>query len=513
MLPKERRRLEELAANKAAMEAEIAQRQEREKRGERFKYDPVAFINERCWIQPDEGDAQPFLLYPYQVTHISEILHVEPDRIWFENVHHEKSRQLGFSWLYMALELWALSYWPGFRAKNISRKETEVDDGGTAATTDSLHGKILFMWNKLPEEERAPLLFKFLRISRRDGTGFIVGESANPSAGRGGTYNLALMDETAFIPWSERILASVSQACKKGLLLNSTPYGEDGAFARIRFDDGSSEFKKLTTHWSEHPIYSVGLEHDEEGKPTSPWYRKERAKLLPEDAARELDIDYKGSVAARVFPEAAQGMTIGKVKYDPLLPLHLWFDYGMADPTAVIFAQIYRGVEPAEVRLLADYEKTDLVPAEHAENLRAILRQFGFRGDTRALRCHGDPAGNARSLQKKTTLVADYRDEGFIIRSKRSGIQEGIKLCKMLLLGITGTLIVSESCELFIRHIHGNKYPTDQLGNRKQGAEEPDNDEHNHMMSAWRYGMVNNFKIKSSAGSGVRTGGVPRVAK
>ncbi len=411
---------------------------------------------------------------------------------------------MGFSWLYQAAYLWALTHYPNFRAKNLSRRENEVDDPGT--TTESLHGKFKFMWERLPESVKPPLVFSHLKIIRASGgVGFIAGESANPNAGRGGTYDAVLLDEAGFIPWCEKILKSVSNACKRGVGLNSTPNGKDGAFARIHFDEDSG-FKHLESHWTQHPEYSRGLYHDKEGRSRSPYYDAQCKKLLPEDIASELDMDFDGSVAAKVFPQAAHGMTIAKVKYDPALPLYMWWDFGATDPTSVIFAQIYYGSKPPEIRIVAEYEHPDLVPEEHVANIKAILRQIGFHGDTRTIRCHGDPAAKAKSMQKKTTLLQDYRALGFIIRYKWSGITEGIKLCKKVLLGMIATLWVDESCKLFVKHIHGNKYPTDQYGNRKQGAEEPDNNEHNHMMAAWRYGMVNNFKSTTSASGGPRIG-------
>lgn len=508
--PQERLELERIAAGIRARKEELDRRVEVQRKTElaekneaKYRKAPASWIEDFCIILDDYGNEVPFDLYLYQREFLGEIISFEDDQMFFEDHEHCKSRQTGFSWLYQAAYLWAIKHYPNFRAKNLSRREDEVDDPGT--TTESLHGKFKFMWERLPENVRPPLFFSHLKIRRTaGGVGFIAGESANQNAGRGGTYDAVLLDEAGFIPWCEKILKAVSQACNRGVGLNSTPNGKEGAFARVHHDEDSG-FKHLETHWVKHPEYSKGLYYDKEGRPRSPWYDAQCKKLLPEDIASELDMDFEGSVAGKVFPEAAHGMTIAKVKYDPLLPLHMWVDYGMADPTSVIFAQIYHGEKIPELRIIAEYEQTDLVPAEHAENWRAILRSLGFKGDTRAIRGHGDPAARARSLQKKTTLKSDYRAEGFIIRSKQSSIKDGIKLCKMVLRGQIATLWVDDSCELFVKHVHGNKYPTDQNGNRKIGAEEPLNDSHNHMCAAWRYGLVNNFKSTVSAGSGPRT--------
>lgn len=510
--PPTKRRLEEIAVRQQALIAELKRRREEEKKAElaakgahHFRVNCADWIESFCWILDEHGDEKPFRLYGYQRRFVDEVVRVDESGLDIDNALNEKSRQMGFSWLYMAIELWALTYWKTFRVKNISRKQDEVDDGGEASSTDSLHGKIRFMWERLPDGLKAPLLFRTLRISRKDAPGFIVGESANPNAGRGGTYDMVLLDEAAFIPFSEQIVAAVTQACKRGVQLNSTPNGKAGAFGRLRHA-AQSVFKVLTNHWTEHPVFSKGLYYDEEQRPRSPWYDAQCEKMLPEDVARELDIDYEGSVLAKVFPEAGKGMHVCKVGYDANLPLQLWWDFGMADPTSVMFVQIYIAGKLPEVRVIADYEETDLVPAEHAENIRAILRKIGFRGDTRSIRCYGDPAANSRSLQKKTTLTQDYAKEGLVIRSRRSSIVEGIKLCKMLLRGQSGTLHVDHGCELFQLHLHENRYPTDRQGNRKAGVEEPLNDAHNHMCAGFRYGMVNNFRSTASAGAAPRAG-------
>ncbi len=55
-------------------------------------------------------------------------------------------------------------HWRNFQALNISRKEQKVDDGGQNSTPDSLHGKIRFMYERLPGEETFRLEIRHLSL-------------------------------------------------------------------------------------------------------------------------------------------------------------------------------------------------------------------------------------------------------------------------------------------------------------------------------------------------------------
>lgn len=64
---------------------------------------------------------------------------------------------------------------------------------------------------------------KYMLIAKPASTATITGESANPSAGRSGTFDLVFLDEMAFMVNASSINKSVASAtgCR---VFNSTPH-------------------------------------------------------------------------------------------------------------------------------------------------------------------------------------------------------------------------------------------------------------------------------------------------
>jgi hypothetical protein len=107
----------------------------------------------------------------------------------------EKSQQEGISWAAALFILWSLTAW-GFvwRALVLSYNFDLVDDGGGKSTTDSLFGKVRFMWERLPAELKAPLEFSIGKVVNTATHAAVIGKTTNPSStqsgggGRGGSY-------------------------------------------------------------------------------------------------------------------------------------------------------------------------------------------------------------------------------------------------------------------------------------------------------------------------------------
>lgn len=110
------------------------------------------------------------------------------DRRDFTNVFVEKSRQMGVSWLIMAIFLYGRLF-HGHKYHVISQKETDVDKIGDMR---SLFEKLRFMINNLPQwmlpegfSKQADTSFnKRMLVSNPMTSASISGESANPNAGR-----------------------------------------------------------------------------------------------------------------------------------------------------------------------------------------------------------------------------------------------------------------------------------------------------------------------------------------
>lgn len=209
------------------------------------------FAFRHCFsIHVDDASRLPvwkkFPRYPYLKEFFTEVQ--EP-----ANVHVEKSRQMLMSWAWMVVFLWDISFKKNWGNMVLSRRKTEVDDGGAVSSHDSLLGKVRHIWLALPQYLQAPLNFNYMVVRHIELNSYIRGEVGTVKAGRGRATKRALMDEAAWLDNSEAIFTGVRQAAKSGTILTSTPNGTSNVFARIRYDPHST-FKRLCTP-AETPIW------------------------------------------------------------------------------------------------------------------------------------------------------------------------------------------------------------------------------------------------------------------
>lgn len=254
---------------------------------EGFKF----FCNNFVFImeQRDLGNAHKrFILYDYQIDVARETIDaIQQGHTLLE----EKSRDMGASWLKIAVFTWAWLFWESFHALLGSRKEDLVDD----KTVDSLFGKIDYIIERLP-----PWMLggydsgrhrKMLNMKHPRSGNLITGESSNPNFGRGPRKNVVYMDEFAFWESDHQAWTSVTDTapCK---IITSTPQGDSNVFATLRFGDKKA-VKRVTLHWTLHPYKDVA------------WYTREceKRKNDPVSIAQELNIDYRASAGRLALPQ------------------------------------------------------------------------------------------------------------------------------------------------------------------------------------------------------------------
>jgi hypothetical protein len=521
----------------------------------RYERDPFAHVDEgHITILDLETSTQTRLKpWPHQVKLTEAWIDLARLRrtgsLRFRNAHLEKSRQEGVTWWVAYLLWWVLNYHevPGLA---MSLKAAEIDDGGGNSTPRSFFGRIRYIHTQasLPPHLRAPLEWRggadpSIRNTHKP-LAFLNGTGAVADPGRGGKYGYVFVDEAARLPFARAVQASISLACPVGRLYNSTPEGEDNLFYWLR-ERRPRGYRFLRFHWTRHPVYSRGLhvaasvETDEQGrttgiltpglrgcplcegtrrglrwdaneprahrypgKPTSPWYEQAILDLTDEQVASELEIDYAGSLTARVYPEFSEELHCSDVviPYDDRLGLDLTFDYG-AGTTSVVIGQ----ETPLEYRVVGEVEAYDTLPEEVAAAVRAQLVAIGVPAHltshewTRRMSAYGDPAGEARQQATGKPLTAEYRRLGFEIYSKHESIERTIRAVKRLLKGRPKPVVVSARCTQFVRHMKHNRWPVDRNGDRRAGATEPQNDEHNHMMRAFAYMAVQKWPPPEAA--------------
>lgn len=252
---------------------------------EHYKHNPVDFIND--WgMTFDPRNAEiglptvvPFLLFARQEEFVAWVVERWKGR---EDGLGEKSRDMGVSWLCVAIAVWMWLFWPGTVIGFGSRKEEYVDKIGDPK---SLFWKARQFIALLPVEFRpegydesrhAP----HMRILNPENGSAVVGE-AGDNIGRGNRTSIYFKDESAFYEHPEAIDAALSQTsnCKIDL---STVNGNGNPFYKKRH---SGKISVFTFHWKQDP------------RKDEAWYAKQRDTLDPVIVAQEIDIDYNASTS------------------------------------------------------------------------------------------------------------------------------------------------------------------------------------------------------------------------
>lgn len=251
---------------------------------EHYKNNPVDFINN--WgmtFDPRLAEigmptTVPFILFPKQAEYVLWVVERWKTR---EDGLAEKSRDMGVSWLCVAIAVWMWLFYPGTVIGFGSRKEEYVDKIGDPK---ALFWKIRQFVNLLPVEFRpagysekahAP----HMRVLNPENGASIIGE-AGDNIGRGNRTSIYFKDESAFYERPDGIDAALSQTsnCKIDV---STPNGNGNAFFRKRH---GGKIPVFSFHWTQDP------------RKDEAWYRKQLATLDPVIVAQEIEIDYNASV-------------------------------------------------------------------------------------------------------------------------------------------------------------------------------------------------------------------------
>lgn len=250
-----------------------------------YKENPVDFIND--WgMTCDPRNAErglpvniPFILFDKQKDFVNWVINLWKGQ---DDGLAEKSRDMGVSWLCVAIAVWMWRFWPGTVIGFGSRKEEYVDKIGDPK---SLFWKAREFIKLLPKEfrphgykakEHAP----HMRLLNPDNGASIVGE-AGDNIGRGNRTSIYFKDESAFYERADAIDAALSQTsnCKIDV---STPNGNGNPFYRKRH---SGRVPVFTFHWKDDP------------RKNEDWYQDQKRKHDPVIVAQEIDIDYNASVS------------------------------------------------------------------------------------------------------------------------------------------------------------------------------------------------------------------------
>lgn len=200
----------------------------------------------------------------------------------------EKSRDMGVSWLAVALSATLCLFYEGMAIGFGSRKEEYVDKLGSPK---SLFWKGREFIKLLPPEFRpgwSPADAPHLRIAFPH-TGSVITGEAGDNIGRGDRSSIYFVDEAAFIERPQLVEASLSQTTNCRIDV-STPKGMANPFAVKRHS------------WPADRIFIFDWRDDP--RKDDAWYEKQVRDLDPVTLAQEVDRSYTASVVGIVIPQA-----------------------------------------------------------------------------------------------------------------------------------------------------------------------------------------------------------------
>jgi phage terminase large subunit len=225
----------------------------------------------------------PFVLFEKQYEFVDYIMSKWRSR---ERGLAEKSREVGLSWLTIALAATLCLFIDGVSIGFGSRLERYVDSIGDPKT---LFWKLRTFVSLLPREFRAGWNVKknapYMRMLFPDTGSSIVGE-AGDNIGRGDRKSIYFVDESAYLERADLVEAALSQTTNCRIDISSVR-GMGNVFAQNRF---SGRYDVFTFHWRDDP------RKDEE------WYQKQVNNLDPVILAQEVDINYNASVEGMLIP-------------------------------------------------------------------------------------------------------------------------------------------------------------------------------------------------------------------
>ncbi len=225
----------------------------------------------------------PFLLFPRQHEFIAYVLRKWRAR---ERGLMEKSRDMGATWVAMALACALALHHPGMSIGFGSRKEEYVDKSADPKTI--FHKGRAFM-GALPEEFRGGWDVRkhapHMRLIFPESGSTITGE-AGDNIGRGDRKGIFFVDEAAFLERPALIDASLSATTNCRIDMSSVN-GSANPFALKRH---GGKLEVFTFHYRDDPRRDAA------------WAAKKKAELDPVTWAQEYEIDYSASVEGVVIP-------------------------------------------------------------------------------------------------------------------------------------------------------------------------------------------------------------------
>jgi hypothetical protein len=187
-----------------------------------------------------------------------------------------------------------------------------------------------------------------------------------------------------------------------------------------------------------------------------------------------------------VFSEFDPAVHVQPLDYDPNLPLYRSLDFGFVNPFVCLWIQVDRA---GVVRVIDEYVRSRATVDVHAAQMKARTPV----AEEKVAATFGDPAGGGVNDITGTSVIRELRALGIIVRSRRSGILEGIELIRRAIRSGDGqsTFIVSPRCPRLIEAMECYHYPE----SGRIPSELPLKDGlYDHPIDALRYFFINHTR-------------------
>ena len=266
----------------------------------------------------------PFNPFPFQDDLIDEIISAIENGY---DIFLDKTREMGATYTVLGVLLW---YWKYKDAANFlvgSRKEDIVDNvgkvsqGESSNKEESLFGKLDYMLDRIPAIAQ-PTGFdpqkhrRYMSLLNPELGNVIGGESANPNFSRGGRQKAIVLDEFAFWDNDSAAWGSTGDTTNCRIVLTTPGIRPNTKAKRLRFGKDGEEIKIISLPYHLDP------------RKDAAWLAEQRKRRSSEDFAREIMIDWEGSVAGVVYPEAKE-REVGEFPYNPQWGLYFTWDFGL----------------------------------------------------------------------------------------------------------------------------------------------------------------------------------------
>lgn len=451
--------------------------------------DILFFINVFGWTFRPMEPPIPFILYDFQEDIVTWFLWLIK---WKLSGLVEKSRELGLSWLAIALAAYVIIFIDNAVGYFFSMTEDEVDN----KNEDSLFGKLrLFLeslpewmrggWNKSGYDQNKERIDKLLEIKIPERNSRMTGKLTGGQAGRSGRSLFSLYDEFPFIE-NDRAVLSASASLSPTKIYVGTVNGMGNAFAEIAHAPGTL---KKSPHWSQHPLKN------------NKWAILERSKpeYTEEIWNQEHEIDYQGSTKGRVYPKFISRVSKAEsdrwchvqddwyYEYDPDFDVDVGLDFGISDPNSVVYLQKkevpvhFQDKTPfKEIYIIFDEdENRDQTDDELAVMLNGKGYKYGtIVGDLRS--------GNRRNSDGKT-MIMNLRKHGLHVVGKLNTEEAPIKLVNRRLSYPASIAFSRKGVPYTIEAMQNWAFPTDKNTNLPKHDVSPLHNKYSHKMKALAY--------------------------